>query len=175
MTALIILGSARSDGHTAAAARRLLSGLGGLAELVDLLCHRIDPYRYEPREEADDFPKLVEQMLAHPHIVFATPVYWYAMSGGMKIFFDRLTDLTRGLARGKGRALAGRTVWLLAAGTDGALPDGFTEPFARTAAYFGMPWGGAAYIRTGRHVADPQVELAEVDRLAERLRSTSSG
>lgn len=32
-------------------------------------------------------------MQSADNIVFATPVYWYAMSGRMKIFFDRFTDL----------------------------------------------------------------------------------
>ena len=26
-------------------------------------------------------------------IIFATPVYWYSMSGTLKTFFDRLSDL----------------------------------------------------------------------------------
>jgi putative NADPH-quinone reductase len=175
MKALIILGSARSDGNTAAAARHLLGQLGDDAELFDLLRYRITPYSYAPQPEADDFPVIAQRMLAHPHIVFATPVYWYAMSGGLKTFFDRLTDLIRGPAKHRGEALAGRTVWLLAAGTDRELPPGFTEPFVRTAAYLGMSWGRAAYVRTGRHAPDPLAELAEVDRLAARLRSTSGG
>ena len=28
-------------------------------------------------------------------IIFVTPVYWYAMSGRMKVFFDRWTDLLK--------------------------------------------------------------------------------
>jgi multimeric flavodoxin WrbA len=78
-------------------------------------------------------------MLACEHVVFATPVYWYAMSGIMKTLFDRLTDLPLDEAsRPTGRALAGRHTWLLATGTGEAPPPGFHEPFVRTAAYFGM-------------------------------------
>jgi multimeric flavodoxin WrbA len=175
MSALILLGSARSDGNTAAAAAawRLREALGDEAELVDLLHHRVQPYSYTAYREADDFPMLVERMLAHQQLVFATPVYWYAMSGGMKTVFDRLTDVTRGAARDKGRALKGRSAWLIAVGTDPELPLGFAEPFSRTAAYLGMSWGGAAYMRTGRAVTDPEREWGEVDRLAQQLRSTS--
>jgi putative NADPH-quinone reductase len=173
MNSLIILGSARSDGNTAAAARHLLDRLGGEAELVDLLQHRIEPYSYGRSDQGDDFLGIVDRMLQCDHIVFATPVYWYAMSGGLKTFFDRLTDLTRGAGKERGRALAGRSVWLLATGTDPQLPAGFEEPFARTSAYLGMLWREARYVRTGRHAADPRGDMSEVDRLAARIQSSS--
>ena len=46
------------------------------------------------------------------------------------------------------RDLARRDVWLLATGTDEALPPGFHEPFARTAAYYTMRWQEAFYVRS---------------------------
>ena len=41
----------------------------------------------------DEFLKIIQAMIESDVIVFATPVYWYAMSGSMKIFFDRFSDL----------------------------------------------------------------------------------
>jgi len=87
----------------------------------------------------DDFQIVVGRMLEHQQIILATPVYWYAMSGLMKTFFDRLTDLlSNPEARKLGRALAGRNVWVLATGTDEKLPAGFGVPFQKTAEYFSM-------------------------------------
>ena len=32
-------------------------------------------------------------MVQYEQIIFATPIYWYAMSAQLKTFFDRMTDL----------------------------------------------------------------------------------
>ncbi len=47
--------------------------------------------KYGNRE--DDFMKVVDLIL-RDRLIFATPVYWYSMNSTMKVFFDRLTDLT---------------------------------------------------------------------------------
>jgi multimeric flavodoxin WrbA len=61
-------------------------------------------------------------MIEHDAIVFATPVYWYAMSGLMKVLFDRFTDLVT-VRKDLGRRLRGRRVFLIACGTDPDLPN----------------------------------------------------
>lgn len=70
----------------------------------------------------------------------------------MKVFFDRLTDMTENL-KFLGKTLAGKDVWLIATGTEPALPDGFEVPFSRTAAYFGMHYRGAGYLCTGDNIS----------------------
>lgn len=148
---LIIMGSARSDGDTAKAVRRLSSRLPSATTLVDLSAMHIKPFDHGNPAQEDDFDEIAALMLRHRALVFATPVYWYAMSGPMKILFDRLSDLLSGRdpAR-RGRALAGRDVWLLAVGTDPALPQGFERPFQMTADYLAMKWRGAFYVCTGK-------------------------
>jgi multimeric flavodoxin WrbA len=162
---LILFGSARSNGDTAVAARALAARLGSGGTLVDLATKRILPFDYANSVPKDDFSALADLMLAHAAIVFVTPVYWYSMSGLMKTFFDRLSDLLgeRDEAR-RGRALAERDVWLLAVGTDSALPRGFDAPFAMTADYFGMKWRGAFYIRSGK-----KADASDLERLAAQL------
>jgi multimeric flavodoxin WrbA len=145
------MGSARRDGDTAAAALALSSKLAPAATLVDLPSLSIDPFDYANPTPDDDFDGVAALMLRHRVLVFATPVYWYAMSGPMKTLFDRLSDLLspRDPAR-RGRALAGKDVWLLAVGTDPALPEGFERPFEMTAGYLGMSWRGGFYVRSGK-------------------------
>ena len=105
--------------------------------------------RRPPHSNADDdFQVVVDLMLAANTIVIATPVYWYAMSGLTKIFFDRLTDLLE-TSKEKGRRMAGKELWMLASGTERALPEGFEVPFARTAQYFNVGYRGAEYLYTG--------------------------
>jgi hypothetical protein len=65
----------------------------------------------------------------------------------MKLFFDRLTDLIT-IEKPKGKALAGKSVWLIATGSEQALPDGFEVPFARTCEYFSMNYRGSCYLST---------------------------
>ena len=64
-----------------------------------------------------------------------------------EVLFDRLTDLTENL-KPTGKALAGKSVWLIATGTDPELPEGFEVPFRRTSEYFGMQYRGGAYLHT---------------------------
>ena len=167
---LILLGSARSDGDTAGAARALASSLAGKARILDLGTKDIRPFDYEDPAPEDDFAGVVDLMLAHRSFVFATPVYWYSMSAVMKTFFDRLSDLLSPRdPSAKGRQLAGREVWLLAVGTDPALPLGFEAPFEMTARYLKMEWRGGFYVRSGK-----ALDLSAVAALA-RARGLSPG
>jgi putative NADPH-quinone reductase len=139
---LIILASARSTGNTH---RAIVGAFDGKFEynLVDLNHYKIHPYSYVD-EPKDDFLKIIEALQGHEAVIFATPVYWYAMSGPLKIFFDRLSDLISG-HKPIGRSLSGKRVFLLATGTDPELPPGFETPFKMTAAYFSMRYCGSAY------------------------------
>lgn len=147
---LIINGSPRAAGGTAAVAESLTLGLGDrLRARADLAALPMAHFSYESGPEDDGFMQVVDQMLAARTIIFVTPVYWYAMSGLMKVFFDRLTDLVLTKPRRPtGRALAGRAVWLAACGTDEAMPPGFETPFALTCDYFGWTWKGSCYVRS---------------------------
>ena len=86
-------------------------------------------------------------MIAADHIIFASPVYWYAMSGHMKVFFDRFTDLL-GTFKVKGKALEGKTTELFSTGSSPSLPEGFEIPFKLTSEYFNMSFRGSNYIST---------------------------
>lgn len=172
---LVLLGSARSDGNTADTARDLIAALPSMAELVDLKALGLEPFDYDTNERPDAFLPLVRRLISASDIVFTTPVYWFAMSGVMKTFFDRLTNLLRPPNKPLGRALAGRRAWLLATGTDPALPPGFETPFRLTADHFGMDFAGACY---RRYLRDHEPETAGAlalkglaEAMAGRLRS----
>jgi hypothetical protein len=143
---LVILGSARPDGETRRAVD--LAFPNDSAELVILPNFAIGGYDYTHFNAQDAFGPVAQAMAATDKIIFATPVYWYAMSAPLKIFFDRLTDLTENL-KAQGKAMAGKSVWLIATGTEPELPDGFEVPFACTAQYFSMVYRGGAYLYTG--------------------------
>jgi multimeric flavodoxin WrbA len=143
---LVILGSARAEGKTRRAVD--LAFPQGAARLMKLPDFVIGGYSYDHLNAGDAFGAIADAMVASEKIVFATPVYWYAMSAPMKVFFDRLSDLTEN-RKAQGKALKGKSVWMIATGTDTDLPEGFEIPFSRTAGYFGMHYRGAAYLYTG--------------------------
>jgi len=150
---LVLLASARSAGHTAALVRHVFAPPDCV--VTDLLATPLAPYSYAGHYlPGDAFAGLTRQLLAHEIIVLATPVYWYAMSGLLKTFFDRLTDLTTN-HKSLGRQLRGKRLFLLATGTDADLPPGFEEPFRRTARYFDMTFGGSLYYSQKYPLATP--------------------
>lgn len=141
---LVILGTARSDSNTLKALK--VHPTFRDCEVVELHQLKIDPYNYE-QPTSDDFLLVAEKMIHAKAIVFATPVYWYSMSGTLKVFFDRLTDLIS-TTKKLGRALAGKETYLFATGTDPELPEGFEVPFIKTSEYFDMKYQRAFYVCT---------------------------
>lgn len=109
-----LLGSGRGEGHTGTIARAVFDRLDD-ARLFDLDDVAVGPYRYDYANEDDDFLPLAFKMTRARAIVFASPVYWYSMSGPMKLFFDRLTDLTE-THKTWGKSLAGKTMFVIASG-----------------------------------------------------------
>ncbi|MEL6925039.1 MAG: NAD(P)H-dependent oxidoreductase [Bacteroidota bacterium] len=136
---IVIMGSARSEGNT----RRVLHFLAQHSqfELVDLNEYEISYFDYQHRNEADDFLPLIERMLDYDRVIFATPVYWYAMSAVMKTFFDRLTDVLKIRREWKPRLAQLKMHSLSCSGHDD-LKDYFHLPFKDTATYLNMSYAG---------------------------------
>lgn len=143
---IVINGSAREHGNTDKAVVKISPFLD--YETINLCKLNIRSYAYDhARNQGDDFLVVVEEMIAATDIVFATPVYWYAMSGLMKNLFDRLTELITD-KKPLGRRLKGKRCYLIACGTDDSLPGGFEVPFARTCQYFEMKFVRSYYVKT---------------------------
>ncbi len=158
--AAVLLGSSRGDGNTRMAVDLALGGTA--VEVIDLGQLDIGMYDYDHANASDDFLPLVERLASKSLWILATPVYWYAMSGRMKVFLDRLSDLVT-IRKARGRSLKGTTVAVMASGTDTALPEGFEAPFRQTCDYLGMRYAGALYVQFGDErvpVRDHSVDVA---------------
>jgi len=142
-TPLVIVASARKNSNTKKFVDTVFTGIDH--NVIDLLDFKVTPYDYlHTYPEDDSFLKIIEEILLHKTIVFATPVYWYSHSGTLKIFLDRFTDLLK-VHKDHYKKLKGKSVFLLAVGSDATLPDGFEIPFKLTSKYFGMRFGGCIY------------------------------
>ncbi|MEM9930524.1 MAG: NAD(P)H-dependent oxidoreductase, partial [Bacteroidota bacterium] len=125
---LLLQASARPHGDTFHVAQQLAKDLG--ADHLDLLDYHILPFRYDQQYPAeDDFLQLVQkEILPRQQIIFASPVYWYSMSGGMKIFFDRISDLLKS-QKEIGRQLRGKRMSVLSVSNDDYVNDSFFAAF----------------------------------------------
>jgi len=141
---IVILGTSRNHSSTLKALEKNLPF--PKYKIVELHKLNIQPYSYTSTPN-DDFLRIAKMMTEAKVIVFATPVYWYAMSGSLKIFFDRLTELIT-TSKNLGRALAGKDVYLFVTGSDRELPEGFSVPFIRTSQYFNMTFRETYYFCT---------------------------
>ncbi len=140
---IVINGSARTDGATSQLVEKRFNQ--SAIRHIFLCEHNIEHYSYYGQyTETDRFVGIISDLLEAEHIVLATPVYWYAMSGHMKVFFDRLTQLIT-TRKDLGYQLKGKTCELVATGSDAQLPAGFEIPFHRTAEYLGMIYEGGTY------------------------------
>ncbi|WP_298417532.1 NAD(P)H-dependent oxidoreductase [uncultured Kordia sp.] len=136
---VIILGSARSKGNTHTIVSKLQEKTG--FDIVDLKTYQINHFAYDLNNE-DDFNALFKELTAnYETFVFATPIYWYTMSGVMKVFFDRISDF---LFEEKeiGRRLRQKRMGVVSCGSDQEIKKGFKMPFVESANYLGMEYIG---------------------------------
>lgn len=113
-------------------------------EIIDLAQAAVAPFSYQQNVD-DSFHQIMHKSKEADLVVLATPVYWYAMSGAMKNFMDRFSNLMTGEHKSLGESLYGKRIQLLATGYDINLPLGFEVPFSCTSMYFGMDYMGAHY------------------------------
>lgn len=158
MKYLIIYGSSGSGtGKTMGVVNTLKEHL--MADFIDVSNCNISFFDYAHKNKDDDFHGIAQQMVCAECIIFATPVYWYAMSAQLKVFFDRLSDLIT-IRKPLGRQLESKVITFVATGHDELLPEGFDVPFKRTAEYFNMQCKEGLYICTNSKVFD-QVAVTE--------------
>lgn len=140
---VIIQGSSRSNGNTNKIVSFVQKETG--FDTIDLKSKQIGGFDYDFKNKEDDFLPLMEEITRNYDIlIFATPVYWYSMSGIMKNFFDRITDCLR-MEKEIGERLRGKAMGMISCGSDSKLKKGFEMPFAESAHYLGMHYLGSIH------------------------------
>lgn len=136
MKKVIILGSSSKNGET----KKVVTELMRISdwELIDLNEYKISHFDYEHQNRNDDFISLMKRITENYDVlIFATPVYWYSMSGIMKVFFDRITDLLR-IEKEIGRKLQNKYMAVISCSNGDNLEKNFWLPFQKSAEYLGM-------------------------------------
>ena len=139
MKAVIIQGSSRKDGNTNQICNRM-AGEPSI-DLLHLVDYEIGHFDYDFKNQHDDFQSLIQKLINYPIWIFATPVYWYTMSGRTKVFLDRISDLLK-IDKETGRKLRGKSLGLISCGSETRMNKGFAVPFQLSAEYLGMDYLG---------------------------------
>ena len=141
---VIIEGSARRHGDTYRVIQQLYQE--GRFEVISLLDYTIGHYDYSNSNAGDDFIPLMESLVEkYDTFLFITPVYWYTMSGRMKVFFDRISDLLH-YKKDLGRRLRGKQLAMISVSNADDCIDSFAQPFRASAEYLGMLFIGSVHI-----------------------------
>lgn len=99
MSIAVIYGGTRPNGNTELLTKHALKGLE--VEQIILREHNIlpiDDKRHDAKgfeDRHDDYNSIMKRILPHDTLIFATPIYWYSMSGIMKNFVDRWSHTMR--------------------------------------------------------------------------------
>ena len=133
---IILQASSRSKGDT----HTIIQHLNATKkfDVIDLKNKNIGHFDYDFKNVDDDFIGLMRNVLDNYNtIVFVTPVYWYSMSGILKVFFDRLSDLLK-ISKELGRKLRNKNMALISCSNSDDLVQRFNIPFIESAHYLGM-------------------------------------
>lgn len=137
---VIIQASSNSFGNTHTIVNYL--NKDNLFDVIDLKTKNIGPFEYDFSNKDDDFLPLMEHIIEnYDTIIFATPVYWYTMSGILKDFFDRMSDLLH-YKKELGRKLRGKNMGMISNSAENDRRTGFEMPFVESAKYLGMKYLG---------------------------------
>lgn len=169
MEILIIQGSARKNGNTNKIVNYIQEKID--CDFIDLKGYTISNYDYDSRNKEDDFMPLMREVVEYDLIIFATPIYWYAMSGIMKTFFDRITDCLK-IEKETGRKLRGKSMAMINCGSDKdsvlAIKDEFEMPFRETASYLGMDYKGSGYTWIANEEISEEV-IQNLDKFIDKI------
>ncbi len=156
MNTIIIAGSARNDGNTMFLTQQLTENTSW--DCINLNDYDYSYYDYEHKNREDDFLPLLRSILErYDAIIFATPVYWYSMSGIMKVFLDRISDVLT-IEKELGRKFRGKKMAVVSTSNGNNLGANFWLPFIHTADYLGMDYMGGLHTIAG---ADNKAELSK--------------
>ena len=155
---VIIVGTSRNNGNTT----KIAAGNANqyAIDVLNLNDYQFSYYDYEGKNKDDDFQPLIKSIIEkYDTIIFATPNYWYNMSGIMKVFFDRCTDIIL-IEKETGKSLKGKKCGVISNSHEDELESDFYIPFRKSTEYLGMEYIGNAHFNADKFNPKDKIELA---------------
>lgn len=122
MKIAVINGSSRENGNTDALTQKALDGIPYTSfYLKNYKINPIDDQRHVAGgfdKVYDDYEELIRQVLQYDVLIFATPIYWYGMSGAMKNFVDRFSQSLREEALNFKKSMSDKKAYVITVGGD---------------------------------------------------------
>jgi multimeric flavodoxin WrbA len=178
MKVLVIYGSSREEGNTELLTEKVLEGLDCTrvylrhSDIRPIVDQRHDPEGFSPVD--DDHDAIIQRMLAADLVIFATPLYWYGMSGPMKNFIDRWSQSLRDPRFDFRGGLKGKPAWvIITGGPDARLKGlGLIQQFYHIFEFMGMQFAGYLIGTGGKpgQVLEDERVLLEAAWLNRKLR-----
>ncbi|MEC1750601.1 flavodoxin family protein [Bacillus mojavensis] len=149
MKIAVINGGTRTGGNTDILTEKAVQGLA--AESIHLREYRIQPiedFRHDSngfRPVMDDYDSIVERILPCDILIFATPIYWFGMSGTLKLFIDRWSQTMRDPKYPDFKQqMSAKQAYVIAAGGDNPKIKGLPliEQFGHIFDFMGMSFEG---------------------------------
>ncbi len=154
---VLLQASSRSNGDS----RTIINYLNvtNQFDIIDLRTKNIGHFDYDFNNVNDDFIGLMAEIIEkYDTLVFVTPVYWYTMSGILKVFFDRFSDLLK-THKELRRKLRGKQMAMMSCSNSNDLKEGFTMPFTESANYLGMYYLGDIHTWVVNGVIPDEVKI----------------
>ncbi len=126
MKATILLATLKSSGlsNTETLSEFLATCMRGhdvQVEIVKLVAHAIPPGTYSDMGDGDEWPRILQKLLASDIIIFATPIWWGNHSSLIQRVIERLDELHDRLMAGERSPLEGKAAGIVITGdSDGA-------------------------------------------------------
>jgi multimeric flavodoxin WrbA len=153
---IIIQSSTRSIGDTFKIVNFLKSETQ--FDSIDLKQYVINHFDYEFKNKEDDFNVLFKSIvIKYDIILFVTPIYWYTMSGLLKVFMDRISDFLI-YEEEYGRMLRGMQMGVVSCSNEKDIFKGFDLPFKKTATYLGMDYLGNLHTYVQENILSMEVK-----------------
>jgi multimeric flavodoxin WrbA len=178
MSIAVIYGGTRANGNTELLTERAIEGLTvDRIHLKDYSIRPIEDMRHDEKgftELDDDYTAVLDRMLEHDILVFATPIYWYSMSGQMKNFIDRWSQTLRDAMRPHFReSMKNKTAYAIAVGGDEPYLKGLAlvQQFQHIFGFMGTRYGGYVLGEGNRpgDILNDQAALHAADQLRSKL------
>lgn len=183
MNILVLNGSSRAQGNTEQLTQAVLQTLPHtVIHLREKNILPIDDKRhteegFQPVD--DDFDEVIRQVLAHDILIFATPLYWYGMSGVMKNFVDRWSQALRDNRYQFKSDMSQKEAYVVIVGGDNprikALP--LVQQFHYIFGFVHTPFNGYLIGQGGKpgDVANDERALCEAEALHKQIRAKLEG